>query len=134
MSAVGNACSADALRCILQPPLDTGEDNSCTRVCLLLHLCSVPNCLPSCALPLAGRLITGHVLASAAFRDSPHAIVYVHCAKLREVDTTAVLEAGMAAGKRWVASSWTATAVHWLARAGEAVVWGSCPRRTKGGL
>jgi hypothetical protein len=40
------------------------------------------------------------VLASSAFRDAPHAVVYVHCAKLREVDTTAVLEAAMADRKR----------------------------------
>ncbi|EFN56489.1 hypothetical protein CHLNCDRAFT_144075 [Chlorella variabilis] len=46
------------------------------------------------------RLIAARMLASAAFRDSPHAIIYVHCAKLREVDTTAILEAAMAEHKR----------------------------------
>ena len=44
------------------------------------------------------------MLGSAAFRNSPHAIIYVHCAKLREVDTTTVLEAAMADQKRWVGS------------------------------
>lgn len=43
------------------------------------------------------------VLASSAFRGAPHAVVYVHCSKLREVDTTAVLEAAMADRKRCAA-------------------------------
>lgn len=57
----------------------------------------------------AGRLIAARMLASAAFRDSPHAIIYVHCAKLREVDTTAILEAAMAEHKRWVGHHMAAT-------------------------
>jgi hypothetical protein len=63
-------------------------------------------CKP-CALRLchcfAGALISQRVLASRAFRQAPHAIIYVHCAKLREVDTSAVLHAAMDANKRWVA-------------------------------
>lgn len=45
-------------------------------------------------------LIAQRVLASRAFRQAPHAVIYVHCAKLREVDTSAVLHAAMDADKR----------------------------------
>lgn len=44
--------------------------------------------------------IAARVLASRAFREAPHAVIYVHCAKLREVDTTAVLQQAMEARKR----------------------------------
>lgn len=40
------------------------------------------------------------MLASRAFRQAPHAVIYVHCAKLREVDTTAVLHEAMEQRKR----------------------------------
>ncbi|KAI7841249.1 hypothetical protein COHA_005086 [Chlorella ohadii] len=44
--------------------------------------------------------IAARLLASRAFADAPHAVIYVHCAKLREVDTTAVLQAAMDGHKR----------------------------------
>lgn len=48
----------------------------------------------------AGEAIAARLLASRAFADAPHAVIYVHCAKLREVDTTAVLQAAMDGHKR----------------------------------
>jgi len=48
----------------------------------------------------AGGQIARRLLASRAFREAPHAVIYVHCAKLREVDTTEVLHEAMAEHKR----------------------------------
>ncbi|KAL4447953.1 hypothetical protein ABPG75_005172 [Micractinium tetrahymenae] len=46
------------------------------------------------------RAIAARVLASRAFREAPHAVIYVHCAKLREVDTSEVLRQAMEGRKR----------------------------------
>lgn len=50
--------------------------------------------------PPPGAAIAARLLGSAAWAGSPHAVVYVHCAKLREVDTTPLLDAAMTGGKR----------------------------------
>ena len=42
------------------------------------------------------------LLGLPAFQAAPHAVIYVHCARLREVDTGAALRAAWAAGKRCV--------------------------------
>jgi 5-formyltetrahydrofolate cyclo-ligase len=54
--------------------------------------------LPSTTTNKKGALIAAHVVAFDAFRAARAAGVYVHCARLREVDTTAVLEAALAQG------------------------------------
>lgn len=50
--------------------------------------------LASCA----GELICQHVLESQAFREAAVIGIYVHCAKLREVDTTRILVQALASG------------------------------------
>ncbi len=55
---------------------------------------------PALLVPLAGAAIAARVLDSRAFQEAPHAVIYVHCAKLREVDTTRVLQHAMEARKR----------------------------------
>lgn len=47
---------------------------------------------------LAGASIAGHVLASRAFAVAQSVGVYIHCAKLHEVDTMPLLRAALAAG------------------------------------
>ncbi|GLC53546.1 hypothetical protein PLESTB_000761200 [Pleodorina starrii] len=44
--------------------------------------------------------IADHVLGLRAYRDAKTIGIYLHCAKLREVDTTRVLEDAMRQGKR----------------------------------
>ncbi|PSC73762.1 mitochondrial carrier [Micractinium conductrix] len=44
--------------------------------------------------------IAARLLSAPAFHSAPHAIIYVHCAKLREVDTTTVLAEAMLEQKK----------------------------------
>ena len=48
----------------------------------------------------AGAAIAARLLSAPAFHSAPHAIIYVHCAKLREVDTTTVLAEAMLEQKK----------------------------------
>ncbi|GFH10865.1 5-formyltetrahydrofolate cyclo-ligase [Haematococcus lacustris] len=46
------------------------------------------------------QAIAGQVIASSYFKRASALCIYVHCAKLREVDTTAILDAAYESGKR----------------------------------
>ncbi len=54
----------------------------------------------NCALAICiGKQIAEHVLSSDWFRTCKTVGVYIHCAKLREVDTSTVLDAALQQGE-----------------------------------
>lgn len=101
------------------------------EMCFKAHTClgSPAAAHPCPARGAAGAAIAARVLASRAFREAPHAVIYVHCAKLREVDTTAVLQQAMEARKRCARAGGARFGAGVIGRAG----MDGCPR-TPGGL
>ena len=58
----------------------------------------VPLTIPEALAPCAGSAIAEYILNSIYFQSSKRLGVYLHCAALREVDTTLLVDAALNRG------------------------------------
>ena len=63
-----------------------------------VELKQFPLNFPDALAPCAGSAIAEHVLNSSYFKSSKRLGIYLHCAALREVDTTLLVDAALNRG------------------------------------